>query len=200
MAMEITMETIHKGDFDKQWMGLWEEHVSWTRMAIISMVDIRDEKETGATVNRLLRNAKDMAMICKMYYGDDAAAKFEELMTEHLTVAAELVQAAVAGDNDKAEDAEKRWYSNADEIAATLGMLNPNWKEQEMKDMLYEHLKMTKNEAVFRITKDYEKDIPNYDEIERQARMMADGFSHGIMMQFPDKFSEKMKKHFWERK
>jgi len=193
------MELIHKEDFDKEWMGLWEEHVEWTRLAIISMVDIKEENETNATLNRLLRNTKDMAAVCKMFYGDDAAAKFDELMTEHLTTAAELVQAAVAGDNAKAEDAEKRWYKNADEIASTLNMLNPNWKENEMKDMLYEHLKLTKEEAVARITKDYATDVPKYDAIEKQARIMADGFSHGIMMQFPDRFHEERKKHFWQR-
>ncbi len=195
----MAMEMMHEGDFDKKWMGLWEEHVAWTRLAIISMVDVKDTTETEATINRLLRNTKDMAEVCKMFYGDDAAMKFDELMTEHLTTAAELVQAAVAGENEKAEDAEKRWYKNADEIAATLNMLNPNWKEKEMKDMLYDHLRLTKEEAVARITKDYAKDISTYDEIEVQARMMADGFSHGIIMQFPDKFHEKRKKHFWQR-
>ena len=198
MAMEENVDTMHKGDFDKKWMGLWEEHVAWTRLAIISMVDIKDPTETDATVNRLLRNTKDMAEICKMFYGDDAAMKFDELMTEHLTTAAELVQAAVAGDNDKAENAEKRWYKNADEIAATLNTLNPNWKEEEMKYMLYDHLKLTKEEAMARITKEYATDISTYDEIEIQARMMAEGFSHGIIMQFPDRFHEK-KKHFWQR-
>lgn len=197
MEME-EMDIMHKTEFEKKWMGLWEEHVTWTRLAIISIVDIQDPKETEATVNRLLRNSKDMAEICKIFYGDEVATAFDKLMTEHLTVAAELVQAAVAGENDKAEDAEKRWYKNADEIAATLSTLNPNWKEKEFKDMLYEHLKQTKDEAVYRITKDYEKDVANYDEIEKMARMMADGFSHGIMMQFPDKFHEK-RKHFWQR-
>lgn len=199
MKMGETKEIMHEGDFEKKWLGLWEEHVAWTRLAVISLVDIKDEKETEATLNRLLRNTKDMAAVCEMFYGNEAATKFDELMTEHLTVAAELVQAAVAGDNEKVEDTEKRWYSNADEIAATLNTLNPNWKETEMKSMLYEHLRLTKTEAVDEITKDYGKGISTYDEIEKQARMMADGFSHGIIMQFPDRFYEKRKKHFWQR-
>jgi hypothetical protein len=198
MAMEENMDTMHEGDFDKKWMGLWEEHVAWTRLTIISLVDIKDPTETVATETRLLKNTKDMAEVCRMFYGEEAAKKFDELMTEHLTTAAELVQAAVAGDNNKAEDAEKRWYKNADEIAATLNMLNPNWEEKEMKNMLYDHLRLTKAEAVARLTKDYSTDISTYDEIEKQARMMADGFSHGIIMQFPDKFHMK-KKHFWQR-
>jgi uncharacterized protein YcbK (DUF882 family) len=161
-------------------------------------VDIKDATETIATENRLLRNTKDMAEVCRMFYGEEAATKFDELMTEHLTTAAELVQAAVAADKTKADDAEKRWYKNADEIAATLNRLNPNWEEKEMKNMLYDHLRLTKAETMARITKDYTTDISTYDEIEKQARMMADGFSHGIIMQFPDKFHQK-KKHFWQR-
>ena len=90
-----------------------------------------------------------------------------------------------------------KWYKNADEIAATLNMLNPNWEEKEMKNMLYDHLRLTKAEAVARLTKDYATDISTYNEIEKQARIMADGFSHGIIMQFPDKFHMK-KKHFWQ--
>ena len=198
MAMEENMDIMHEGDFDKKWMGLWEEHVAWTRLTIISLVDIKDPTETIATENRLLRNTKDMAEVCRMFYGEEAATKFDELMTEHLTTAAELVQAAVTEDNTQADDAEKRWYKNADEIAATLNMLNPNWEEKEMKNMLYDHLRLTKAEAVARLTKDYVTDISTYDEIEKQARMMADGFSHGIIMQFPDKFHMK-KKHFWQR-
>ena len=199
MAMEENIDTMHEGDFDKKWMGLWEEHVAWMRLTIISLVDIKDATESIATENRLLRNTKDMAEVCRMFYGEEAATKFDELMTEHLTTAAELVQAAVAEDNTKADVAEKRWYKNADEIAATLNMLNPNWEEKEMKNMLYDHLRLTKAETMARITKDYTTDISTYDEIEKQARMMADGFSHGIIMQFPDKFHMK-KEHFWQRK
>ena len=198
MAMDENMDTMHEGDFDKKWMGLWEEHVAWTRFTIISLVDIKDPTETVATENRLLKNTKDMAQVCRMFYGEEVANKFDELMTEHLTTAVELVQASVAEDNTKASDAEKRWYKNADEIAATLDKINPNWEEKEMKNMLYDHLRLTKTEVMARLSKDYATDISTYNEIEEQARMMADGFSHGIIMQFPDKFHTK-KKHFWQR-
>jgi CRISPR/Cas system-associated protein Cas10 (large subunit of type III CRISPR-Cas system) len=198
MVMEGNMDTMHEGDLDKKWMGLWEEHVAWTRFTIISLVDIKDPAETIATENRLLKNTKDMAEVCRMFYGEEAANKFDELMTEHLTTATELVQAAVDEDNTKVDDAEKKWYKNADEIAATLNMLNSYWEEKEMKNMLYDHLRLTKAEAMARLNKDYATDISTYNEIENQARMMADGFSHGIIMQFPDKFHTK-KKHFWQR-
>ena len=46
------------------------------------------------------------------------AARFDSLLTSHLVIAAELVKAAKAGDSRAAADAERRWYANADEIAA----------------------------------------------------------------------------------
>src|SRR5664279_2164067 len=92
MAMEENMDTMHERDLDKKWMGLWEEHVAWTRLTIISLVDIKDPTETIATENRLLRNTKDMAELCRTFYGEQAATKFDELMTEHLTKSEELDQ------------------------------------------------------------------------------------------------------------
>ena len=106
---------------------------AWTRLTIISLVDIKEATETVATENRLLRNTKDMAEMCRIFYGEQAATKYDELMTEHLTTAAEMVHTAIAENNTKAADAEKRWYKNADEIAATLNMLNLNWEEKEIK-------------------------------------------------------------------
>src|SRR5664279_3085419 len=67
MAIEENMDMMHEGDLDKKWMGLWEEHVAWTRLTIISLVDIKDPTETIATENRLLRNTKDMAEVCIMF-------------------------------------------------------------------------------------------------------------------------------------
>ncbi len=54
--------------------------------------------------------------------------------------------------------------------------------------MWHDHLKLTKGEAVARLTKDYAADIEAFDQIEAQANMMADSMADGIISQFPDKF------------
>lgn len=173
-------------DFMDEIRMLWEQHIAWTRMTIISMVE--NLPDTDAVTNRLLRNPTDFAMILKFFYGDEAALKFEELFKNHLIIASELVKAATKGDSKAAEDAEKRWYENADEIAAFLADLNPFWSEDMWKEMMYDHLALTKSEATNRIQKNYEQDITIYDEIENQAMKMADLMSQGIIRQFPDKF------------
>jgi hypothetical protein len=57
-----------------------------------------------------------------------------------------------------------------------------------LRAILYEHLALTKSEAVLRLTKDYAADIAVFDKIERQALGMADAFSDGIVKQFPAVF------------
>jgi hypothetical protein len=47
-------------------------------------------------------------------------------MKAHLVLAAQLVKDAKAGNSQAGEEAEKKWYANADEIAALLSSINPN--------------------------------------------------------------------------
>jgi len=165
---------------------LWEQHVAWTRMLIISIAEELGDEQ--AVTERLLRNAPDMAEVFRRYYGDEIASQFNKLFTEHLVVASELVKAAKAGDQKAAADAEARWYANADELATFLNRINPYWPKSVVLPMLQEHLKMTKEQAVQRLNKNYKADIEIYDQIEKQALEMADAFTTGLMRQFPGSF------------
>jgi len=165
---------------------LWEQHSVWTRSAINSIVFSLPNEDL--VIQRLLRNPDDFANALKPFYGSLNASKFGELLKEHLVIAAELVKAAKAGNNEKAADAEKRWYANADAIAAFLGRINPYWSEENWRTMMHEHLRLVKAEAVTLLQKDYKGNIDIYDEIEDQALMMADTLAIGIIRQFPSLF------------
>lgn len=110
------------------------------------------------------------------------------MFTEHLTIAAELVQAAKAGDTMAAADAERRWYMNADQIARFLARINPFWSRREWRAMLHEHLDLTKSEAVAILNMNFEQGIMIFGQTERQALMMADVMTEGIVRQFPREF------------
>lgn len=161
---------------------LWEQHVYWTRMVIISIAAGSPDLE--ATTARLLRNATDMARPFGRFYGREAAAEFTRLIRDHLTIAAELVTAAKAGDNAAAARAERRWYANGEDIVRFLNGLNPFWRVAEMRKRWFEHLALTKAEAVARLEGEYARDIEIFDRIEKQALMMADTFAAGISRQF----------------
>ncbi|WP_173917607.1 LysM domain-containing protein [Halobacillus sp. Marseille-Q1614] len=166
--------------------SLWEEHVAWTRMAIISLIfNLPDVNEV---LTRLLRNATDMGDLLKPLYGNQLGDRFAELIKEHLLIAADFVKAALAGDQQAASEAETKWYANADEVSAFLSEINPFLSEKEFKQMFSTHLELTKTEAVLMINKEYQKDIEIYDEIEEQALMMGDMISDTIVKQFPNVF------------
>jgi hypothetical protein len=58
-----------------------------------------------------------------------------------------------------------------------------------MKAMLRDHLRLTTDEVVARLTQNWAADVKAYDEIHRQALHMADMLSAGIIGQFPKRFS-----------
>lgn len=180
-------ENNSKEELKEDLRSLWEQHVEWTRFVITSIVF--GLSNLDPVTNRLLRNPIDLENILLPYYGNEVSSRFADLMKNHLVIAAQLVKAAKAGNKDAASKAEKNWYINADEIAAFLGSINPYWSEEDWKRMLYEHLSLTKSEAVNMLNKKYTEDISTYNEIERQALAMADMMTNGIIRQFPNRFS-----------
>ncbi len=166
---------------------LWEDHVTWTRLAIISLTG--DTPDTEASVGRLLQNQTDIGDAIKPFYGDAAGQELTRLLREHILIAADLIAAARAGDETAVADAQARWTANADEIASFLAAANPrSWGLDEMKTMLHEHLRLTANEAIARIQGDWAADVAAYDQIHLQALGMADMLSNGIVKQFPARF------------
>ncbi len=162
---------------------LWEQHVAWTRMAVIGLV--HQLPEAQLILQRLLRNATDFANALAPFYGEDAAREFARLFSEHITIAGELVQASMAGDNNAIMDADRRWRENADQIAKFLASVNPYWEEDDWNAMLYEHLELLSENIENMIAQNYEESINGYDEIEMQALEMADMMAEGLAMQFP---------------
>ncbi len=167
---------------------LWEDHITWTRMVIVStFADLPDQ---GPTVQRLLQNQEDIGDAIKPFYGDAAGEQLSALLRDHILIAAEILQAAEDGDAAALEDASERWYANADDIAEFLHVANPeNWPLEEMRAMMREHLDLTLQEAVAYLNGNYSASIDFYDQVHIQALEMADMLSEGIIRQFPNKFN-----------
>ena len=166
---------------------LWEDHITWTRLVIIGVFE--DSPGLNSSVQRLLQNQVDIGDAVKPFYDDEAGDQLTALLTDHILIAAEILQAAKSGNTAALEDAIKRWYTNADDIAVFLNAANPSqWPLEEMKAMMREHLDLTLEEAVAYLQGDYEASVAAYDEVHVQALEMADMLSMGIIKQFPNKF------------
>ena len=168
---------------------LWEEHIVYTRNFIIS--SLAGLEDAGPIAERLLRNQDDIGNAVKPFYGEEAGKKLSAMLRDHILIAADIVKAAKAGDNDGVAKGQERWRKNADEIAVFLGGANPkNWPVQTLKDMLYMHLSYTSTEVVSRLKKDWAADIEAYDKGHAHMMTFADALTAGIVRQFPKKFGK----------
>jgi hypothetical protein len=165
---------------------LWSDHVFWTREYVVSAIN----GPTGAAeaaAGRLLRNQEDIGNAIVPYYGGDGGKKLTELLKEHILIAVELVSAAKAGDNDKFGKEDARWTANAQSIAGFLAGANPNWPERDVMDLLAQHLKLTKDEAVAVLEKNYARSVEVFDDIYNEIIVLADALYDGLVAQFPDR-------------
>jgi hypothetical protein len=173
--------------FRQDMRKLWEDHVTWTRLAVISL--ITDSPDTSATVGRLLQNQTDIGDAVKPFYGAAAGDQLTALLREHILIAADLIAAARAGDAAGVAAQSARWTANADRIAAFLHAADPrHFRLAEMQAMMHEHLRLTTNEVLARLHGDWDADVAAYDQIHVQALGMADMLSAGIVAQFPRRF------------
>jgi hypothetical protein len=180
-------ELIDAVAFHADMRKLWEDHVTWTRLYLVSA--IAELPDLEATAARLLQNQDDIGAAVAVFYGDEAGDQLAALLREHILIAADLVTAAKAGDSEGVTTHNDRWYVNADEIAAFLAAANPAWPEATLRDMMRAHLDQTLAEATARLQADWEADIAEYDRIHLHILAMADTLADGIVEQFPERFT-----------
>jgi hypothetical protein len=166
---------------------LWEDHIVWTRLAIISLTT--GSPDTQATVARLLKNQADIGNAVKPFYGKAAGNALTPELRRHILIAADVVAAAKAGDQAKLADAQARWQENANDIAGLLNSVNPRfWKLAAMKAEMHRHLTLTTREAVARLQGKWAADVAAYDKIHQHILHMSDLLAEGLIQQFPKRF------------
>ncbi|WP_270889784.1 hypothetical protein [Pedococcus sp. 5OH_020] len=165
---------------------LWEDHITWTRLAIVTFA--ADTKGFPTTAGRLVENQDDIGDAIKPFYGDAAGNRLTALLHDHITIAVEVLQAAKTGNAGAFAEAKARWYANADDIADFLAAANPkSWPDSVMRADMKTHLDQTLAEAAHELSGDYAASVADYDAVHRHILEMADMLSSGIIAQFPSK-------------
>jgi len=172
--------TAHQLAFRNQMRVLWEQHVAWTRLAIVSFAD--GSPDLAATEARLLRNQTDIGNAIAPFYGHAAGTALTGLLRQHILIAVDILVDVKAG-HQRALDADlRRWDANANRIAAFLHGANPHsWTLHSMRQMMHRHLALTTGEAVNELSGKYEASVAAYDRVEREILGMADMLSTGII-------------------
>src|SRR5688572_29967476 len=120
----VAQDLIEQHDFENEMRRLWEDHIAWTRLYIVSAA--ADLPDTELTAQRLLRNQADIGDAIRPFYGDAAADELTTLLEEHILGAAELLAVAKGGDQTAIEIATDNWYVNGNQIGAFLSAANPD--------------------------------------------------------------------------
>ncbi|HEX5039122.1 MAG TPA: hypothetical protein VFW95_03190 [Candidatus Limnocylindria bacterium] len=177
--------------FRAEMRKLWEDHITWTRLYIVSAATLdTDLPDIGPTAERLFQNQADIGAAVGAFYGAEAGDALTALLNDHIALAAEAITKAKAGDQAGLQDALNRWYANADDIARFLADANPqSWPFEMMSAHMRDHLDLTLQEAVARLDGDYAGDIAAYDRVHVQILQMADMLSDGIIAAFPGSFN-----------
>lgn len=164
----------------------WDQHMQWTYDTIVAFA--AESPGLTPTLNRLLRNQKQLGNLIKPYYGKQAGNQLTKLLTEHIQLAVPVLVAAKAGDTTALNKAVADWYANARELGDFLAAANPAWHKKDTRAMMKEHITQTIGYASDVLTGKYAKAISDYDQAQKHMDEMADMLSAGIIAQFPNKF------------
>jgi hypothetical protein len=175
--------------FENEFRRLWIDHVLWTSNYITSATTAGSEDQKHV-LTRLLKNQDDIGNTVKPIYGEKAGNKLTDLLKEHIVIAGKIVDAAKAGKKALVNQLNKEWYRNADDIAAFLSQANPYLENEDLKKLLYMHLKLVTNDLSASLAKDWEARIGAIDEGVSHIILMADTISAGVVKQFPGKFTQ----------
>ena len=183
----VGLPTAAQVAFHDQMRKLWEDHVTWTRLAIVTFAD--GSAGLDATATRLLQNQTDIGNAIAPFYGAEAGQKLSTLLHTHITLAVALLKDVKSG-NTAAFTADKAsWYDNANQIADFLSAANPRfWPDAVMRASMKEHLDQTLAEAADELSGNYTASVNDYEAIHLHILALADLLSSGIMRQFPSRF------------
>ncbi len=178
-----TLDTLRENQNNYYWVSIdevrllelmnlvWQEHIMWTRLLLISIAE--DLKDLEATQTCLLKNPKDIADVFRPYYRNLIANEIEKLLTEHLVIGKDLIVALKNNNQEQANLLNTKWYQNADRMAEAFNSINPYYPKEEIQSMLYEHLRLTTIEVNARLKGDYVADINAYDMVQNEILKMS---------------------------
>jgi len=184
----VGLPTAARVTFHDQMRKLWEDHVTWTRLAIVTFAD--GSPSLAATEGRLLQNQADIGAAIAPFYGAAAGQELTTLLHAHITEAVSLLVDVRTNNAAQFAIDKAAWYDNANQIADFLSAANPRfWPDDVMRAFMKEHLDQTLAEAADELSGHYLASINDYEAIHLHILALADLLSSGIMSQFPNRFA-----------
>ena len=157
----------------------WLNHVYWTRMYLMSAV--ADNADQQAVEERLLETADEITDVFARYLPIATTRQLRNLLTEHIEIGGQIIQALKAKNMSDYDALVKEWYRNDNQMAALFASHNPYFESRETRNMLLNHLDLTREEIEQQVNGEYEQSIDVFRDVEQQALAMADYFARGLL-------------------
>jgi hypothetical protein len=118
----------------------------------------------------------------KKYFGDSPGVNQLQLeLNAYIGLIDSLITAQKAGNTEEIDRITKELYQNADDIAASLASINPNWDKNEWRTRLYNNLRSTIEESAMFLTEDYARNLDIFSTLMDQAESSSDYFAQGLL-------------------
>ena len=113
--------------------------------------------------------------------GNMSGGTGSNLLTEHIEIGGQIIQALKAKNMTDYDALVQEWYRNANQMAALFANHNPYFESRETRNMLLNHLDLTREEIEHQVNGEYEQSIDVFRDVEQQALAMADYFARGLL-------------------
>lgn len=157
----------------------WLSHVYWTRMLLMAVA--ADTPDVQLLGERAVQTADEITDVFAKYLPIAVTRQLRNLLVEHVEMTGEVMQSLKSGNMEGYDELIRNWYANTNQIAALLANVNPYFGGRETRNMLLNHLDLTREEIEQQINGEYAQSIDTFRDIEKQALEMADHFTMGLM-------------------
>ena len=128
-----------------------------------------------------LETADEITDVFARYLPIATTRQLRNLLTEHIEIAGQIIQALKAKNMSDYDALVKEWYRNANQMAALFANYNPYFESRETRNMLLNHLDLTREEIEHQVNGEYEQSIDVFRDVEQQALALADYFARGLL-------------------
>jgi hypothetical protein len=160
---------------------LWTDLNTWTRNFMISKYKgVGDENEV---FNRLQQVPNEFISTLKKIFGDNPAFDtYQQQLNEYIDLIDSLTTAQMRGNTDEESRIVKLLYQNADDRAALVASLYPDYfSEEELKTRLYNIIHNTIYESATFLAGDYAGNLDIYSSLLDEAESMGGYISDGLI-------------------
>jgi len=169
-------------DLNNDMRMAWSRHNFWDAMSKISQ--LYNLANTDAVMERLMQTPEEIASIFAKFYPQSTVNQLQQLLTEHVRLAGELIAAHKNDSADRMEQVENQLNQNADQTARMLANANANYEYDDLRRMLRKHLELMRNSMMATTNGEHTEAVRMMDENDALLMELADALTNGLVEQF----------------